>query len=200
MLRPPVRRRVGPPGARPAVVDARPSYARGVRRDGQDEEFRRFVQDHRPALVRAASALTAGDRHLAEDVVQSALTRLYVHWTRVPSGPAALAYARRVLVNCFVDQTRRAWWRRERSVDAVPDRPSGDPAATDPDLAALRALPPRMRAVLVLRFWFDLDVARTAAELGCSEGTVRSQTARALSRLRADPDAVGALLGSEQRP
>ncbi len=167
----------------------------------RDAEFSRFVQDHRATLLRAATALTAGDPHLAEDVVQTALTRIYLHWARVPAGPSGFGYARQVLVRCFIDQTRRARWRRERVVDAVPDRPAGATAPSSPQMvAALRGLPPRMRAVLVLRFWFDLDVARTAAELGCSEGTVRSQTARALGRLRSDPDVLGALVGREDGP
>ena len=77
----------------------------------RDEEFRAFVVARRPALLRLATLLTAGDEHLAEDLVQTALTRLYVAWRRVERDQGPEAYARRILVNAVVDERRRAWRR-----------------------------------------------------------------------------------------
>ncbi|SFC76662.1 RNA polymerase sigma-70 factor, sigma-E family [Nocardioides terrae] len=147
-------------------------------------EFEVFVRGHRGEMVATAAALTAGDRHLAEDLTQSALVRLYLAWGRA-RGPHAPAYARRVLVNCFLDHRRRAWVSRERSMHSVPDAPAVE-LADDPELfAALRELPPRMRAAVVLRHVEDRSVEDVADALGCSVGTVKSQTARGLAKLRA---------------
>jgi RNA polymerase sigma-70 factor (sigma-E family) len=146
-------------------------------------EFEVFVRGHRGQLVATACALTGGDRHLAEDLTQSALVRLYLAWGRA-RGEHTAAYARRVLVNCFLDHRRRAWVSRERSVDAVPDEAAIE-VADDPELlAALRELPPRMRAAVVLRHVEDRSVEDVADALGCSVGTVKSQTARGLTKLR----------------
>ncbi|HVF03901.1 MAG TPA: SigE family RNA polymerase sigma factor [Frankiaceae bacterium] len=151
----------------------------------RDDEFRAYVATARPGLVRAATLLAAGDGHLAEDVVQTSLTKLYVAWPRVRrEGPER--YVRRILVNAFTDETRRPW-RRERTQAELPDVPARAAASVeDADAVrrALAALPPRMRAAVVLRYWLELDVAETATALGCSEGTVKSQTARGLDRLR----------------
>lgn len=153
---------------------------------GRDEEFRDYVLAARPGLLRAATLLTAGDVHLAEDLVQSALTKLYVAWPRVRrEGPEQ--YARRILVNAFVDETRRPFWRRERASAELPDVPAAATLTVEDGDAvrrALAALPPRMRAAVVYRYWMQLDVAETAAALGCGQGTVKSQTARGLDRLR----------------
>jgi RNA polymerase sigma-70 factor (sigma-E family) len=154
----------------------------------RDEQFHSFVLTRRAWLLRTATLLTAGDDHLAEDLVQSTLTKLYVAWpafrrTRNPDG-----YVRRMLVNAMTDERRRLWRRRERSMADVPDRPRAEPARDevgDGLRRALRDLPPRMRAAVVFRYFYDLDIAETADALGCSEGTVKSQTARALDRLRA---------------
>ncbi|GAA0808907.1 RNA polymerase sigma24 factor [Spirilliplanes yamanashiensis] len=145
----------------------------------------------RPHLVRTATLLTAGDPHLAEDLVQSTLTKLYVSWPAVQKADNPDGYVRRVLVNALTDERRRIWRRRERSVAELPDtagaEPAGGPVA-EPLRQALRDLPPKMRAAVVFRYFYDLDVADTAHALGCSEGTVKSQTARALDRLRAALD------------
>ncbi len=147
-------------------------------------EFEAFVRSHRGALVATATSLTAGDRHLAEDLTQNALVRLYLHWGRARSTRVE-AYARRTLVNCFLDHRRRAWVSRERSFEDLPDSAT-ESGADDPELlAALRALPPRMRAAVVLRHVEDLSVEEVAEVLGCSTGTVKSQTARGLAKLRA---------------
>ncbi|MFI5894835.1 SigE family RNA polymerase sigma factor [Actinoplanes sp. NPDC051513] len=156
----------------------------------RDEQFHSFVLGHRAQLVRTATLLTAGDGHLAEDLVQSTLTKLYVAWPSFRKADNPEGYLRRTLVNALTDERRRWWRRHERTVAELPDRPlPGGPLPADDDQsdglrAALRELPPKMRAALVFRYFYDLDVADTADALGCTEGTVKSQTARALDRLR----------------
>jgi RNA polymerase sigma-70 factor (sigma-E family) len=137
--------------------------------------------------VRTATLLTAGDAHLAEDLVQSTLTKLYVAWPSYRRADNPDGYVRRVLVNALTDERRRWWRRRERPMAEVPDLAAAEPVSGevgDGLRAALSQLPPRMRAALVFRYFYDLDVADTADALGCSPGTVKSQTARALERLR----------------
>jgi RNA polymerase sigma-70 factor (sigma-E family) len=160
----------------------------------RDEEFSAFVRISRPELVRSARLLTAGDSHLAEDLVQTALARLYVAWPKVRRAGTQHAYAWRILVNAHIDEVRRPRWRREQPVASPPDQPGlpdpGLPQAFAEGIdaasvrAALAALPPRMRASVVLRHWADFSVEETAAILGCSEGTVKSQTAKAIAKLR----------------
>jgi RNA polymerase sigma-70 factor (sigma-E family) len=152
----------------------------------RDEEFRAFVVARRPALLRLATLLSAGDEHLAEDLVQTALTRLYVAWRRVERDQGPEAYARRILVNTLVDERRRPWRRSETSRADLPEQPSGavDIENADEVRRALAELGPRMRAAVVLRHWLGYDVGECAQLLGCSEGTVKSQTARGLDRLR----------------
>ena len=157
----------------------------------RDEEFSAFVQGSRTGMLRAACLLTAGDTYRAEDLVQTALARLYVAWPRVRRSGGEAAYAWRIVVNAHLDEVRRPHWRRERYVPEPPEDPgleAGDslPEEIDGDTirAALAALPPGMRAAMVLRHWLDLSVEQTAALLNCSEGTVKSQTAKAAARLR----------------
>jgi RNA polymerase sigma-70 factor (sigma-E family) len=145
------------------------------------------VHARRPQLLRLATLLAAGDAHLAEDLVQTALTRLYVAWWRVEKDQGAEAYCRRILVNAVVDERRRPWRRSETSRADVPEVPVAEGGSTedrDAVRAALAELAPRMRAAVVLRHWLGYDVAECAQLLGCSEGTVKSQTARGLDRLR----------------
>ncbi|HEX4092476.1 MAG TPA: SigE family RNA polymerase sigma factor [Trebonia sp.] len=160
----------------------------------RDEEFSSFVRTSRPELLRSARLLTAGDLHRAEDLVQTALARLYVAWPKVRRTDTQHAYAWRILVNAHIDEVRRPRWRRERPVAAPPELADlPDPAmpqafADGVDAAAVRAalaaLPPGMRAAVVLRHWADFSIEETAAMLGCSEGTVKSQTAKAIAKLR----------------
>ncbi|WP_041842200.1 SigE family RNA polymerase sigma factor [Actinoplanes friuliensis] len=153
----------------------------------RDAEFHAFVAARRGAMLYTARLLTAGDAHLAEDLVQTALTKLYVSWASYRRADNPEGYVRRTLVNALTDERKRVW-RFGRPVAEVPE-PSAPGAPTsdgDQELSqALRALPPRMRAVVIFRFVHDLDVAQTAEALGCSAGTVKSQTARALDKLRA---------------
>ena len=148
-----------------------------------DDAFRRFVVEQRRSLLRTAYLLT-GDHGHAEDLVQTALLKTYRHWPRVSGRGDPTAYVRRVVVT-----THTSWLRRlastEQVMETLPDQPA--PAGPDRDdelLAALRELPPRMRAVVVLRFFEDRSEAQTAALMGCSVGTVKTQTSRAMARLR----------------
>lgn len=151
-----------------------------------DEDFRGFVATRSAALLRTAYLLT-GDRGHAEDLLQNALTKAYRHWGRIRAAGNPEAYVRRILVN-----ERRTWWRRyggrEVTLDRLPERGGPDePAAVDERDAlwrALQAMPPRTRAVLVLRYWADLSEVDTAAAPGCSVGSVKSQASRGLRRLQ----------------
>jgi len=156
----------------------------------RDEEFREFVAGSQRRLLYAADLLT-GDRGRAEDLVQQALLKTYLAWGRVRSGTAE-AYARAVIVNGHTDWWRRRFWR-ERSVEHPPDRPvPGDVADAlarrEAVLRALSRLTRRERAVVVLRYYLDLTEAQTACELSCPVGTVKSAAARALAKLRTDPE------------
>lgn len=137
--------------------------------------------------------LLCGDRHLAEDLVQSCLVKLYRAWPRIESPDAVHGYARQVLLRCWLNECRRPWRRAESRTGIVPDQADdgADPAlGVGPDVKeslrrALAEIPPRQRATVVLRYWSQLSVTETAAILRCSEGTVKSQTARGLAALRA---------------
>lgn len=153
---------------------------------GKDAGFADFVDASWHRLYRTAHLLL-GDHGLAEDLTQTALAKTYVAWTRIQDPEAAFAYARTTLVNTATSWFRRRGWRNEVPREHV----AGDLAARTPDpsdrpavMDALALLPPRQRAVVVLRFYDDLSVAQTADALGCSPGTVKSQTSVALARLR----------------
>ena len=153
-------------------------------RSGFDE----FVATRSRALLRTAYLLT-GDHGLAEDLLQTALAKCWFAWGRIDGSPEP--YVRRVLATTYATWWRRRW-RGERPTGELPDR--GDPPATAPVddrdalWRALGALPRRQRAVVVLRYYEDLSEAETAAALGISKGTVKSQAAKALSALRRDGD------------
>lgn len=159
-----------------------------MRGSQRSAEFVDFVRAHRPDLVRTAVLLCAGDEAFAEDLVQTTLTKLYLAWSKVRRADRPLAYARTALTNAFVDESRRAHRRRELLTDELPvlreAGPDGDVELRRVVLDALGSLGPRQRAVVVLRHWHDLDVYETAQVLGCSVGTVKSQNARGLARLR----------------
>lgn len=153
----------------------------------RDAEFLEYAAVHRGRMLRTARLLTSGDAYWAEDLVQVALTKLYVHWTKVRREDGAARYADRILVNAFLDERRRLWRHREASTDRLQDpdpAPGPDPAERLTVLQALAKLPRRQHAVVVLRYFRDLDVQATAELMGCSTGTVKSQTSHALAKLR----------------
>ncbi len=149
-----------------------------------DEEFTEFVHAVWPGLYRTAY-LMLGEHQLAEDLVQTALAKTFASWRKVREPAAAPGYARVVLANTAASWFRRRSWRNEHPTEVLPEGaaehdPTDRPAVVD----ALRTLPPRQRAVVVLRYYDDLSVREVAQALGISEGTVKSQTSGALARLR----------------
>ncbi|MBW4715713.1 SigE family RNA polymerase sigma factor [Saccharothrix obliqua] len=150
----------------------------------RDRDFGEFVAA-RALVLRRTAYLLCGDWHRAEDLVQTALAKLYVAWPRVRRDGSVDAYARKVLVRAAIDDSRRGFRRRETVVAAPPETPTRGDAPADFDVRdALAALPPGQRAVVVLRYWEDLTVAETARLLGRTEGTVKSQAAKGLAALR----------------
>lgn len=152
--------------------------------------FRDYVAARQRALLRTARMLT-GNQHTAEDLVQATFERVWPRWSRVVRDGEPDAYVRRVLVNTYSTWWRRKW-RGETPTSELPDVAAPD-AFAEADLAdALRrllpTLTPRQKAVVVLRFYEDLSEAATAEALGCSVGTVKSQTSKALARLRLSAD------------
>lgn len=149
------------------------------------EGFREFARARFQPL-RVLAYVTCGDWQAAEDAVSGALSRLYLKWDKVASPEA---YARTAVIRAAIGEKRRPW-HRERAVGeafpdvAIPDR-SGDVDERLRMRSALRQVPPRQRAALVLRFLEGLSVDETAEVLGCSPGTVKSQTSRGLTTLRA---------------
>jgi RNA polymerase sigma-70 factor (sigma-E family) len=147
-------------------------------------DFDVFVRDASPQLLRLAVRLT-GDAQLAEDLVQLALWRVARRWHRARDNPAA--YARTTLLNLSTDHWRARAVRVREVSGVVPDVPSHDEQPGFGDealLAAIRKLPPRQRAVVVLRYWEDLSVEETATAMGCTTGTVKSTASKALAHLR----------------
>lgn len=154
--------------------------------DGE-QDFDAYFRARRDA-VRRTAYLLCGDWHRADDHAQAAFVALHRHWRRIRDRAALDAWMRKTLVRSVVDESRRPW-RRERFTD-VPahavtvDGPADGVATRHVLVDGLRSVPPRQRAVLVLRFLEGLDVAATAEVLGCSAGTVKSQTAHGLAALR----------------
>ena len=162
-------------------------------RSGETEvSFEDFARARSESLLRTALLLT-GQRAEAEDLVQIALERAYRHWPRICRSEGPERYVRTILARASAERWRRLARRPERAMPAgehgpvEPDR-TNEIADRDYLLRALAALPPRQRAVLVLRYFDDLSEAETAQMLGCSLGTVKSQTARGLARLRVTAD------------
>jgi RNA polymerase sigma-70 factor (sigma-E family) len=169
---------IGPPSPATATSAGREDVA------GR-ESFESFVAARSTALLRTAYLLTQ-DPQLAEDLLQTALAKSWRSWSRIDSNVEA--YVRRVMVNTYA-----SWWRRhwngEAPTEDLPEvaQSSSDIASTEDLRTALRRLPKRQRAVIVLRYFDDLTETQTAHVLGCSVGTVKSQTSKALAKLRVDP-------------
>lgn len=149
-----------------------------------DAAFSDFVAARQTHLRRIAYAL-CGDWHRADDLLQTALTKLYVAWPRIQHEGGEEAYVRQIMVRANIDESRRPW-RRERPTDTLPDAAAPDGTAVEDRSAlfeALQALPEQQRKVVVLRHWLGLSVRETATELGISEGTVKSHSSRGLAAL-----------------
>jgi RNA polymerase sigma-70 factor (sigma-E family) len=149
-------------------------------------EFREFIAARLDSLRRTAFVLSR-DWHTADDLVSETVIKLLRMWRRIDKDANPDAYVHRILINVWLDERRRPWRRESPSV-ALPDTPRTDHARDAVDritvLEQLARLPKRRRAVVVLRFYCDMSVEQTAEVLGCSTGTVKSQTARALDTLR----------------
>jgi len=158
----------------------------GDRTRARDAEFAEYMHARQAALLRTAYLLT-GDRHSAEDLVQTSLAKLYLAWDKVRDRGAIDGYVRRIMVNENNSTWRRAWKRREFASETVPEVRVVD-AYDDGARGALwdlvQTLPKRARAVVVLRYYEELSEAETAEILGISVGTVKSQASRALATLR----------------
>jgi RNA polymerase sigma-70 factor (sigma-E family) len=149
-------------------------------------EFAEFVAARSPALLRTARLLT-GDWASAEDLLQDSLATCWRRWSRISGNPEP--YVQKVMLHTYL-AWRRRFWTRERPTEVLPETSVGDATGRvvdeDEVQAALRRLPPRQRAVVVLRYFDDLSEAETAQLLGISTGTVKSQTSKALAALRID--------------
>ncbi|MHA6761184.1 SigE family RNA polymerase sigma factor [Streptacidiphilus sp. PAMC 29251] len=158
----------------------------GAQNEERDDEFHQFVTVAWPRLLRTAFLL-AGERHTAEDLVQTTLERAFVAWWRVSRADDPDAYVRRILVNEHARRFRRRL--REHLVTSVPERAAEGGFGRVDDrtalLAALAGLPPRQRQAVVLRYWEDLSESQVAAAMGCSVGTVKSQASKGVAKLRA---------------
>jgi RNA polymerase sigma-70 factor (sigma-E family) len=155
-------------------------------RSTDEDGYREFAAVQLQALQRPAYLL-CGDWHLAQDLVQTTLVKMYGAWSRLGVEVDRHAYARRVLVNSYISQRRRHWWRREISSAELTEsaaREDADFGEREVQRELLMALPARQRAVIVLRFWEDFSVEQTAQALGIATGTVKSQTSEALKTLR----------------
>jgi RNA polymerase sigma-70 factor (sigma-E family) len=174
----------------PANLSTRLPRCNGGRRCGIDESglaaYEQFVRSRTVGLLRRARMLT-GDWASAEDLVQVVLAKAWKRWPRVSELESPDAYVQRTLFTTFVSSRRRRW-ASEAPLENFPDVEVGSHEAVADTLAvvrsALASLPPKQRAVIVLRFQLDLSEADTARVLGCSVGTVKSQTSSALAKLR----------------
>ena len=171
----------------------------------EEAQFSLYVTARRDR-VRRTAYLLCGDWHRADDLTQIAFVKLYGSWAQIRDHAALDAYVRRCLMRAAVDESRRPW-RREHAVEELPELPvasgtSVDIATTVVDRLVMRRaladVPPGQRAVLVLRYFEGMDVAATAAALECSEGNVKSQTARGLAALKAALARQASTEGGEQ--
>ncbi|MEU6574467.1 SigE family RNA polymerase sigma factor [Streptomyces sp. NPDC046805] len=158
-------------------------------RQGRGDGYPEFASARTGHLYRSACLLTGGDTHLAEDLVQETLGRVYVRWGRIARADNPAAYAQTVLTRTFLAHQRRFSSRRERASDVLPDLPdpgtSGDTPLRLTLIEALGRLSAKDRAVVVLRYWEDRSIEETAAAMDTSSAAVRTRCVRALARLRA---------------
>ena len=162
----------------------------GDRTRTRDVEFAEYMHARQAALMRTAYLLT-GDRHSAEDLVQTSLAKLYLAWDKVQDRGSIDGYVRRIMVNENNSTWRRAWKRREFASETLPERQvvdEYDEGARGALWDLVQTLPRKARAVVVLRYYEELSEAETAEILGISVGTVKSQASRALATLRERAD------------
>ncbi len=168
------------------LVSSGGTVGRGAREAARDADFSAYMAARQPSLLRTAYLLT-GERAQAEDLVQTAFAKLYLSWDRIRDRESLDGYVRRILVNEHNSLWRRPWRRSERPSETLPDSPvveqydDGHGAAV---WSFVQTLPPKQRAVIVLRYYEDLSEAEIATVLGISSGTVKSQASRALAGLR----------------
>jgi RNA polymerase sigma-70 factor (sigma-E family) len=150
-------------------------------------EFEEYAAMRWSACFRSAYLMT-GDRGMAEDLVQTALSTCFVAWPRLRAREAADAYVRKAMLNTFLSWRRRSSWGRETSTAVLPEPVTADGSARVDERQRLRdalaRLPVKQRAVVVLRFYDDLSVQEVATAMGCSVGTVKSQTSEGIRKLR----------------
>lgn len=161
---------------------------RGPSEPARETDFTAYVRARQESLARFAYLVSA-DLETAKDLVQIALTKAYLHWDRVSSLGAPDAYVRRIIVNEHISSWRPAWRRREVTSTPLVEL-SNDASAAAPEhdselWAHIVKLSPMQRAAVVLRYYEDLSEAQTAEYLGCSIGSVKTHTSRAMARLRA---------------
>lgn len=154
----------------------------------RDQEYVEFVTAHQDRLRRIAYAVCGNDAR-AEDVLQEALVKLYLSWSKVREAGREEAFARKIIVNADLDDRRRPWQRRRTELpahqwEAMTSRPGLAVEDKSDLLEAVRRLPVMQRRAVVLRYWLGLSLAETASELGVREGTVKSHAARGLATLR----------------
>lgn len=175
-------------GATPAADGCGGGSGGGGGRRAGEAEFHEFVVARWPRLVRTAYLLT-GNRHLAEDLAQATLVRAFQGWSRVRVSDSADAYVHKIMVRCNAGRFRKR--RVAEHLGDLPDRGMSDATEQVAQrrvlVTALQDLPKKQRAIVVLRFWSDLTERETAEVVGCSVGTVKSQTHRALAKLRLHP-------------
>ncbi len=160
-----------------------------MHRSVRDAEFTEYVAARRAQLRRTAFLL-CGDSHRAEDLVQVSLVKLYGAWPRLrrDHDHSVDAFARRIVVNAHIDDTRRPWRRERPGLDVLDEEPQAREQADQVEdrealIKALQELPPGQRSVVVLRHYWGLSVQETADDLGISAGTVKSQTSAGLAGL-----------------
>ncbi|MFF1440596.1 SigE family RNA polymerase sigma factor [Streptomyces sp. NPDC058295] len=170
-----------------------------MRQAARADEYAEFAAARTGHLYRSACLLTAGDTHLAEDLVQETLGRLYVRWGRVSRVDNPAGYAQTVLTRTFLAHQRRRS-SRERAVETFPDVADGSGTDTPLRLTLMQALgrlPAKDRAVVVLRYWEDRSIEETAGAMNASSAAVRTRCSRALGRLR---ELLGEDIGEYARP
>lgn len=160
---------------------------RGPSKQAVAADFTAWVAARHPALHRTAYLLCAGNAHDANDLTQATLAKLYLAWGRIQDRGQVDAYARRIMVNEHRSTWRRAWRKREVVSEELPEHSAPGQeydGQHDAMWQLVQTLPPKQRAVIVLRYYDDLSEAEIAATLGISPGTVKSQASRALATLR----------------